>query len=193
MCLGCKNKHVTRAKGHVIASMTESNDAMCTKHPDKRVEFCCVDPCHELICSACGLLEHATHKFSSLPEAAERERAKLERVAEESSQAISGSLAATKKALEDCVAYIAGLHESVEVEGKKLVRLMEQRMAEAHAAIDAKMSPELQRLRKAVDAAGGVWASVRSHAAVTHRLRDPEKCSHADVFRLSPVSELVSG
>jgi hypothetical protein len=187
--LGCKNKHLERAEHHVAVSLKESKDAMCTKHPDKRVEFCCVDPCHELIYSTCGLLEHATHKFSSLPEAAERERGELERVAEESTEAISGSLAATKKALEDCVAYIAGLHESVKAEGEKLVRLMEQRMAEAHAAIDAKMSPELHRLRKAVDAAGGVWARVRSHAAVTHRLRDPEKCSHAEVFRLSPVSE----
>ena len=97
LCLGFKNKHLERAEDYMTALVKESKDAMCTKHPHKMVEFCCVNPCHELICAACGLLEHATQKFSSLREAAERERAEIERVAEESSQAISDSLPPRRK------------------------------------------------------------------------------------------------
>ena len=77
LCLSCKDRHVTRMKGHQAVPVEESKNAMCTKHLNKRVEFCCVDPCHELICSTCGLLEHTGHKFNALPDAAEKLRAEL--------------------------------------------------------------------------------------------------------------------
>ena len=193
LCLGCKNKHVTRAKGHVIASMIESNDVMCTKHRNESIKFCCVDPCHELVCSACVVLEHEGHKFSPLPEAAEKKRAELEKMEVAATETSDASLAALDKAFEDCKAYVAGKHELVQTEGGKLIRMIEQSMADAHAAIDAIMGPELQRLGQRKEAAVGVRARVRSHAAVSRRLRDPEKCSHGEVFRLSPVSELING
>ena len=189
LCLSCKDRHVTRMKGHQAVPVEESKDAMCTKHLDKRVEFCCVDPCHELICSTCGLLEHAGHKFNALPDAAEKLRAELERLEAEAKEITDTSSAAHTKAFEDCVALIAKHHELVNAEGEKLIRLIEQRMAEAHAAIDAIMGPELERMEQGKVAAVGVSARVRSHAAVSRRLRDMEKCSHAEVFRLSPVSE----
>ena len=113
LCLGCKNKHLARMHGHGAVPLNESKDAMCTKHRDERVKFCCVDPCHELICSACVVLEHAGHKFSSLPEAAEKLRAKLERVEAEATQITDASLAALNKAFEDCKAFVTGKHELV--------------------------------------------------------------------------------
>ena len=189
LCLSCKDRHLTRMRGHEIVPAEESKDAMCTKHPDKRLEMCCVDPCHELICLACGLLEHTGHKFNALPDAAEKLRAELERLEAETKEITDTTFAAHTKAFEDCVALIARHHELVNTEGEKLIRLIEQRMAEAHAAIDAIMAPELERMGQDKKVAVGVSARVRSHAAVSRRLRDVEKCSHAEVFRLSPVSE----
>ena len=114
---------------------------------------------------------------------------KLEREEEGAAETSAASLAAAKKALEDCAAFIAAQHELVNAEGGKLIRLIEHRMTEAHAAIDAIMGPELHSLGQNKKAAVGVSARVRSHTAVSHRLRDVEKCSHAEVFRLSPVGE----
>ena len=65
-------------------------------------------------------------------------------------------------------------------------------MAESYAAIDAMMAPELERMGQDKKAAVGVSARVRSHVAVSRRLRHPEKCSDAEVFRLSQMSGLVS-
>ena len=185
---GCKNKHVSRKQSHQVVPINESNDVMCTKHRDERIKFCCVNPCNELICSVCVLLEHEGHKFSPLPEAAEKLRAELEKVEMAATETTDASLAESNKAFEDCKAYVAGKHELVQTEGGKLIRMIEQSMAQSHAAIDAIMGPELQRLGQRKEAVVGVRARVRSHAAVSRRLRDPEKCSHAEVFRLSPVS-----
>jgi hypothetical protein len=188
LCLGCKNKHVSRKQGHQVVPINESNDLMCTKHRDERIKFCCVGPCHELVCSTCVVLEHEGHKFSPLADAAEKMRAELEKVEVAATETIDASLAVLTKAFEDCKAYVTGKHELVQTEGGKLIRLIEQSMAQSHAAIDAIMGPELQRLGQRKEATVGVRARVRSHAAVSRRLRDPEKCSHAEVFRLSPVS-----
>ena len=187
LCLSCKHRHETRRPGHQIVPVEESKDTMCMKHPNKRVEFCCVDPCHELICSACGLLEHATHKFSSLTEAAELERTTLERAEAEATATSDASSAAANKALEDCRAFAAGQKELVKGESAKLIRLIDQKTVDALASIDVIMAPELQRLVQEKKAAVGVSARVRSHAAVSRRLRDPEKCSQTEVFRLSQV------
>jgi hypothetical protein len=138
-------------------------------------------------------MEHEGHKFSPLPEAAEKMRAELEKVEVAATETSDASLAALNKAFEECKAYVAGKHELVQTEGGKLIRMIEQSMAQSHAAIDAIMGPELQRLGQRKEAAVGVRARVRSHAAVSRRLRDAEKCSHAEVFRLSPVSKRVNG
>ena len=78
LCLSCKNKHVTRMKGHETVAYGDSSELMCAIHPDKKLDICCVDPCNKTICSTCGLLDHAGHKFTSLTAAAERARAELE-------------------------------------------------------------------------------------------------------------------
>ena len=189
LCSGCKNKHLTRKQDHEAVPIKESKDAMCTKHPNKHVEFCCVDPCHALICATCGLLEHTGHKFSPLAEAAERSRAELERAEAQATATADASFAAVTKIFEDCVAFVAGKHELVKTEGRKLIRVIEQMMAQADVAIDTIMLPELQRLGREKEVARGMLARVSSHIAVSRRLRDSERCSHAEVFRLSPVSE----
>jgi hypothetical protein len=187
LCLGCKNKHLQRLKQHTAVALEESKDAMCTKHPDKRVEFCCDSPCHELICSACGLLDHAGHKFCELPKAAERERVELQRVADGAVEAAGASVTALAALLDDLLAHVAGLHGLVATEGEKLIQLVRQKMTEAHAAIDSKVAPQLQRLKKAKEAARDVAGRVCSCAAVARRVQDPERCSHAEVYRLAPV------
>ena len=191
LCLKCKDKHIVRMKGHEAVPVEESKYAMCTKHPDKRVEICCDFPCHELICATCGLLGHAGHQFSSLSAAAERQRAELKRVADKAMEAITVSAAEAVGILDALVAYVAGLHGSVTEEGEKLIQLIQQKIAEAHVAIDTKVAPELQRLGKAKDVSRDLAGRVRSCTAVANRLRDPAGCSDAEVYQLAPVRFFV--
>ena len=187
LCLGCKNKHTVRMKGHEAVALEESKDAMCKKHPDQRVTICCDSPCHELMCATCGLLDHAGHQFSSLPAAAERERAELQRVAEEATAAITAEATEATTMLDSLMAYAASLDTLVASEGEKLIQQIMQKMTEARAAIRLKSAPELQRLGSAKERAINAASRMRSCATVAGRLRDPDKCSDAEVYRLAPV------
>jgi hypothetical protein len=188
LCLSCKNKHVTRMKGHETVAYRESSDVMCDVHPDKKLEICCVDPCNKTICLACGLLDHAGHKFCSLSTAAERARAELEQASVEATEGADALLADTNLQLEKCEAAVKGAINKVKAEKAQIMRWLEQRAAAAEAAIVAKMAPELLRLRENKKVAGDVVARVRSNVAVSRRLGDPDKCSPIEAFRLAAVS-----
>ena len=75
----------------------------------------------------------------------------------------------------------------MDAEATKLIRQIEQRAADAKAAIVAKMAPELLRLRENKRVAGDVVARVRSNVAVSRRLGDPAKSSNIEAFRFTPV------
>jgi hypothetical protein len=187
LCLSCKNKHVTRMKGHETVACGESSDVMCDVHPDKKLEICCVDPCSKAICSTCGLLDHAGHKFSSLPAAAERARTELEQASSEATERADAFFADSNLQLEKCEAAVKGALDKVEAEKAQIMRWLEQRAADAKAAIVAKMAPELLRLRENKRVAGDVVARVRSNVAVSRRLGDPAKSSNIEAFRFTPV------
>ena len=188
LCLGCKNKHLIRMKGHMAIPVENSKDIVCPKHPDKCVEFCCYAPCHDLVCYACALLDHDGHKFCSLPDAASRERVKLQRVADEAIENAALSVDVVTALLDELLAYVDGLHGSLAVEGEKLVKLIQQKIVEAHVAIDIKMAPKLQYLEKAKNLARETAGKLRSCAAVSSRLCDPKSCSDTELYRLAPVS-----
>ena len=189
LCSGCQNKHLVRLKGHAAVALEKSKDMMCTKHPGKPVEFCCDSPCHELICATCVPLDHAGHQFSSLPVAAERERADLQRVTDEATVAITAEVTEATAMLNSFAAYVDSQDSLVASEGEKLMQQILQKMIEARAAIRTKSAPELQRLGRAKQATLDAAARMRSCAAVAGRLRDPEQCSDAEVYRLAPVRE----
>ena len=131
------------------------------------------------------------HEFSSLSAAAQRARAELEKAVAEAMEGANATLAETKLLFEKCVAVIKGAHDVVKAEGGKIIRLIEQRMVDADAAIDAKMAAEMLRLRENKGVAGDVFARMRSNAAVARRVVDSEKCSDIEAFRFAPVSEFV--
>ena len=187
LCLDCKNRHVSRMKTHEAVPYEESADVMCVKHPDRKLEFCCVDPCNKTICSTC-VVDHAGHKFTSLSGAAERARSELEQASAEATEGADALLVDSKLQLEKCEAVVKGSLDDVDAEATKLIRQIEQRAADAKAAIVAKTAPELLRLRENKKNAGDVVARVRSNVAVSRRLGDPDKCSPIEAFRLAPVS-----
>jgi ribulose 1,5-bisphosphate synthetase/thiazole synthase len=187
LCLSCKNKHMTRMKGHETVPYGESSEVMCVVHPDKKLEICCVDPCNKTICSIC-VMDHAGHKFTSLSAAAERARAELEQASAESTEGADAFLADSSLQLNKHEAAVKSALDKVDAEKTKLIRQIEQRAADAKAAIVTKMAPELLRLRENKKVAGDVVGRVRSNVAVSRRLGDPDKCSHIEVFRLTPVS-----
>ena len=188
LCMTCKDRHLRRMQTHVAVSLDTPSITICSKHPHNFADLCCSDPCHEIICATCGLLEHASHKFSSLPEAAERERAQLQEVANAVASATATSVLSVAESIKDLKKLVADLDTLVDQEGEKLIESVTEKMAEAHAAIKMKSAPQLQRLEQDKKVAEELDARVRSNAAVAHRLLDPEKCSDAEVYRLAPVS-----
>ena len=79
----------------------------------------------------------------------------------------------------------------MDAETAQIMRWLEQRAADAKAAIVAKMAPELLRLRENKRVAGDVVARVRSNVAVSRRLGDPSKSSNIEAFRFTPVLKHV--